>query len=53
MRAAQGMLSFLLPPIPCGLYKKNSRLPSAEMGPTRKCRRIRTKSALMLPDMRK
>jgi hypothetical protein len=25
----QGMLSFLLPPIPCGLFKKNSRLPSA------------------------
>jgi hypothetical protein len=25
----QGMLSFMLPPIPCGLFKKNSRLPSA------------------------
>jgi hypothetical protein len=25
----QGMLSFMLPPIPCGLFKKNSRLPGA------------------------
>jgi len=25
----QGMSSFMLPPIPYGLFKKNSRLPSA------------------------